>query len=268
MTSAQKGVVYLVGAGPGDPELLTVRALHLLQTADLVLHDDLVPDAVLALIHEGAAIESVGKRCGRARITQQGINAILIEEARKGLSVVRLKSGDPMVFGRAAEELDALRAAGIEAVVVPGVSAVFAAAATLQTPLTDRRTSSRLILATGSHAEGKEAPPLWQGTLNDEATLAVYMPGRDFAGTGAQLLANGMDASMPVVAVSRAGQPEQSIVTGRVGTMHTLHPGHAPVLLLIGRALEAIVSGQIAREAPSGQITIDQGLRPLLAELG
>lgn len=244
MTTACKGVVYLVGAGPGDPELLTVRAVRLLETADLVLHDDLVPSSVLALIHAGALVESVGKRCGRARITQQAINAMLVEEARKGLSVVRLKSGDPMVFGRAAEELDALREAGITAVVVPGVSAVFAAAATLQTPLTDRRSASRLILATGSHAEGKQAPPLWQGTLPDEATLAVYMPGRNFAGTGAELLANGMDATMPVVAVSRAGQPEQSVVMGRVGTMHTLEPGHAPVLLLIGRALEDVVSGR------------------------
>jgi len=259
MTTARKGVVYLVGAGPGDPELLTVRAVRLLETADLVLHDDLVPGPVLALIHSGAAVESVGKRCGRARITQQAINAMLVEEARKGLSVVRLKSGDPMVFGRAAEELDALREAGIPAVVVPGVSAVFAAAASLQTPLTDRRSASRLILATGSHAEGKQAPPLWQGILPDEATLAVYMPGRNFAGTGAELLANGMDATMPVVAVSRAGQPEQSVVMGRVGTMHTREPGHAPVLLLIGRALEDVVSGKIA---------VDQGLRPLLAELG
>ncbi|MGO4209236.1 uroporphyrinogen-III C-methyltransferase [Terriglobus sp. 2YAB30_2] len=258
MTTAHKGVVYLVGAGPGDPELLTVRAVRLLETADLVLHDDLVPGSVLALIHAGAVVESVGKRCGRARITQQAINAMLVEEARKGLSVVRLKSGDPMVFGRAAEELDALREAGIPAVVVPGVSAVFAAAATLQTPLTDRRSASRLILATGSHAEGKQAPPLWQGMLPDEATLAVYMPGRDFAATGAELLANGMDATTPVVAVSRAGQPEQSVVMGRVGTMHTLEPGHAPVLLLVGRALEDVVLGKIA---------VDQGLRPLLAEL-
>jgi len=259
MTAACKGVVYLVGAGPGDPELLTVRAVRLLETADLVLHDDLVPASVLALIHSGAAVESVGKRCGRARITQQAINAMLVEEAGKGLSVVRLKSGDPMVFGRAAEELDALRETGIPAVVVPGVSAVFAAAATLQTPLTDRRSASRLILATGSHAEGKQAPPLWQGMLPDEATLAVYMPGRNFTATGAELLANGMDETTPVVAVSRAGQPEQSVVMGRVGTMHTLEPGHAPVLLLIGKALEDVVSGKI---------TVDQGLRPLLAELG
>src|ERR1700761_1782340 len=99
MTSARKGVVYLVGAGPGDPELLTVKALRLLESADVVLHDDLVPDALLALIHKHALITSVGKRCGRPRITQAGIHSLMIDAAQRGLSVVRLKSGDPLIFG-------------------------------------------------------------------------------------------------------------------------------------------------------------------------
>ena len=105
MTTAKKGSVYLVGAGPGDPELLTVKALRLLQTADVVLHDDLVPDEVVGLARAGAQITSVGKRCGRPRITQAGIHALMIEAARAGRSVVRLKSGDPLVFGRAGEEI-------------------------------------------------------------------------------------------------------------------------------------------------------------------
>ena len=110
--SDEAGTVYLVGAGPGDPELLTVRALRLLETADVVLHDDLVPEEVLALAHRHALVTSVGKRCGRPRITQAEIHALMIEAARAGQSVVRLKSGDPLVFGRAGEEIAALRAAG------------------------------------------------------------------------------------------------------------------------------------------------------------
>ena len=123
MTVAEKGIVYLVGAGPGDPELLTVRALRLLETADVVLHDDLVPAEVLAVVHRHALVTSVGKRCGRPRITQAGIHALMIESSRAGQSVVRLKSGDPLVFGRAGEEIAALRAASVRFEVVPGVTA-------------------------------------------------------------------------------------------------------------------------------------------------
>jgi uroporphyrin-III C-methyltransferase len=131
MTRAQSGVVYLVGAGPGDPELLTLRAVRLLESADVVLHDDLVPDELLALVHRHALVTSVGKRCGRPRITQAGIHKLMIESARARQSVVRLKSGDPLVFGRAGEEIAALRAAGIAFEVVPGVTAAFAAGAAL-----------------------------------------------------------------------------------------------------------------------------------------
>jgi uroporphyrin-III C-methyltransferase len=141
MTRAVAGTVYLVGAGPGDPELLTLRALGLLESADVVLHDDLVPEEVLALVHRHALVTSVGKRCGRPRITQTGIHALMVESARAGQSVVRLKSGDPLVFGRAGEEIAALRAAGIEFEVVPGVTAAFAAGAAFQFPLTDRKSA-------------------------------------------------------------------------------------------------------------------------------
>ena len=128
MTTAQRGTVYLVGAGPGDPELLTLKAARLLATADIVLHDDLVPAAVLAHA-ERALVMNVGKRCGRKNISQEQIHAMMIDEARRGLAVIRLKSGDPLVFGRAGEEMDALRAAEIPFEVVPGITAAFAAAA-------------------------------------------------------------------------------------------------------------------------------------------
>jgi uroporphyrin-III C-methyltransferase len=156
--------VYLVGAGPGDPELLTLRAVRLLETADVVFHDDLVTDEVLALVHRHALVTSVGKRCGRPRITQAGIHALMIESARAGQSVVRLKSGDPLVFGRAGEEIAALREAGVAFEIVPGVTAALAAGATLSLPLTDRKSASKLIFCTGHHAAGKETTkPIWSG---------------------------------------------------------------------------------------------------------
>lgn len=154
MTQAVKGTVYLVGAGPGDPELLTVRALRLLESADVVFHDDLVPDEVLALVHRHALITSVGKRCGRPRITQAGIHALMIDSAKAGQSVVRLKSGDPLVFGRAGEEIAALRSAGIPFEVVPGVTAAFAAGAALSLPLTDRKSASKTDLLHGTSCGG------------------------------------------------------------------------------------------------------------------
>ena len=178
--AARKGTVYLVGAGPGDPELLTVRAARLLREADVVLFDDLVPAAVLDLCGPQTLRTSVGKRCGRARTTQAEIHTVTIDYARSGKSVVRLKSGDPLVFGRAAEELEALRQAGIPVEIVPGISAVFAAGAELQLPLTDRRSASKLILIAGQHAAEKTAlVPIWSGPLPHDATLAIYMPGRD-----------------------------------------------------------------------------------------
>src|SRR5271163_1285248 len=135
MSSAEAGKVYLVGAGPGDPDLLTVKAVRLLADAGVVLHDDLVPQSILNLAGKEALTISVGKRCGRKKITQAAIHELMIASARRGLSVIRLKSGDPMVFGRAAEEMDALREAGIPFEIVPGITAAFAAAASLQCSL-------------------------------------------------------------------------------------------------------------------------------------
>jgi precorrin-2 methylase len=156
MRRAEKGKVYLVGSGPGDPELLTVRAVRLLETADVVFHGDLVPDEVLGLVRRSALVTSVGKRFGRPKITQAGINELMIESARAGYSVLRLKSGDPLVFGRAGEEIAALRGAQISFEVVPGVTAVMAAGAALQLPLTDRSSASKLLFCTGRHVADKK----------------------------------------------------------------------------------------------------------------
>ncbi len=243
MTVAEKGVVYLVGAGPGDPELLTLRALRLLQSADVVLHDDLVPAEVLALVHRHALVTSVGKRCGRPKITQAGIHALMIESARAGQSVVRLKSGDPLVFGRAGEEIAALRAAGVTFEVVPGVTAAFAAGAALQLPLTDRRSASKLIFCTGHHADGKDAAPIWSGALPEDATLVVYMPGRDLGRIARELRAAGVADDVACCAISHAATAQQSWAAGRVDGLEAMQCGPAPLLLLVGRAMQGLLVG-------------------------
>ncbi len=245
MTKAEAGKVYLVGAGPGDPELLTVRAVRLLESADVVFHDDLVPAEVLVLAGRHALVTSVGKRCGRPKITQEGIHALMIEAARAGQSVVRLKSGDPLVFGRAGEEIRALRAAGVDFEVVPGVTAAFAAGAALGLPLTDRRYASKLIFCTGHHADGKDAAPIstpvWNGWLPDDATLVIYMPGRDTARLARELAESGVAADVPCAAVSHAATSRQSYDVARLDGFGEMACGPAPLLVLVGRAMEPLL---------------------------
>ena len=244
-TLAQKGMVYLVGAGPGDPELLTLRAVRLLQSADVIFHDDLVPDEVLALAHRHALITSVGKRCGRPRITQAGIHKLLIESAKAGQSVVRLKSGDPLIFGRAGEEIAALRAAGIPFAIVPGVTAALAAGATLQLPLTDRSSASKLIFLTGHHATDKEdTHPLWSGPLPADATLVIYMPGRDLGRLSRELREAGIAGEVACCAISHAARPEQSTAACRFEDLLALNCGPAPLLLFVGPAVAPLLQGE------------------------
>ncbi len=241
VTRAEKGVVYLVGAGPGDPELLTLRALRLLESADVIFHDDLVPGEVLALAHRHALVTSVGKRCGRPRITQAGIHKLLIDSARGGHSVVRLKSGDPLIFGRAGEEVDALRAAGVAFKIVPGITAALAAGASLSLPLTDRNSASKLIFLTGHHAMGKDDDkPVWSGPLPDDATLVVYMPGRDLSRLQGELFRSGMAGEIPCCAISNAAKPQQSYALARLVGLEKIVCGPAPLLLLIGPAVEVL----------------------------
>jgi uroporphyrin-III C-methyltransferase len=247
MTTAQPGTVYLVGAGPGDPELLTLKALRLLQTADVIFHDDLVPDAVLALVHPHALITSVGKRCGRPRITQSGIHQLLIDSARAGQSVVRLKSGDPLIFGRAGEEIAALRSAAIPFEVVPGVTAAFAAGAALSLPLTDRASASKLIFLTGHHATGKDATPIWSGPLPEDATLVIYMPGRDTARLAQELRSAGLAPDIACCAISHAATPRQTHTAAPLSQLDTLQVGPAPVLLMVGRAMQPLLEVMSSR---------------------
>jgi uroporphyrin-III C-methyltransferase len=242
MSKAEAGKVYLVGAGPGDPDLLTLKAARLLAGAGVVLHDDLVPQSILDLAGKQALIISVGKRCGRKKITQAAIHDLMIVSARSGLAVIRLKSGDPMIFGRAAEEIDALREAGVPFEVVPGVTAASSAAAFLEASLTDRRVSSRLIVLSGHHAARTEPQPdLWPEVLPTDATLAIYMPGQDLAQVASSLLRSGLPASMPCVAVTDVSRPEAAYAASRLSGLSHLPTSLAPTLLLVGHALESVL---------------------------
>lgn len=227
--------VYLVGAGPGDPELLTLKAAGLLRSADLVLHDDLVPPAVIAMTGGQALVVSVGKRCGVKRVQQREIHTLMIEAARQRLSVVRLKSGDPLVFGRAAEEMDALRAADIPFEVVPGITAAFAAAAQIGCSLTDRRAASSIEFHTGHKAAERETPD--QEMAAAGVTRVIYMPGRSFRSFTQERLQAGDAAELPCCVISRAAQPEQSVQWSTLRELGDVVPGPAPVLLLTGWAL-------------------------------
>jgi uroporphyrin-III C-methyltransferase/precorrin-2 dehydrogenase/sirohydrochlorin ferrochelatase len=245
-TRAVAGHVALVGAGPGDPELLTVKAVRLIESGDVLLHDDLVPEAILDLAAPAAEIVNVGKRCGTKTITQDEINALMIEHARAGRSVVRLKSGDPLLFGRAAEEIDALDEADVPYEIVPGVSAAFAAAAALGRSLTDREWASHVVFSTGHHAQShnREALPALEA-----GTRVVYMPGRDLNLLAAEWLAEGLPVDLPCAVVSRAAQPDQQVVHTTLGELDSVALAAAPSILIAGWAVRELSGANDARSA-------------------
>ncbi len=242
----EAGKVFLVGAGPGDPDLLTVKALRMIQTAQVILHDDLVPAAILGLARREAVVVNVGKRCGAKSITQEEIHALMIEHARAGRSVVRLKSGDPLLFGRAAEEMAALASAGIPYEVVPGITAAFAAAAAVGCSLTSRNAASNVIFSTGHHAASHNTAPLPE---REDATRVVYMPGRDLRLLALEWLDEGLPADFPCAIVSRAGQPDQQVVHTTLGALGDAEAVPAPSLLLAGWAVGAGVGVSTMQEA-------------------
>lgn len=225
--------VALVGAGPGDPELLTLKALRRIEAADVVLHDDLVPAAILNLAAQAEHV-NVGKRCGHKNITQEQINELIVHHAKLGQRVVRLKSGDPLIFGRATEEMTALREAGITFEVVPGITSALAAAAAIPASLTDRNSASNVIFSTGHHAQSHTRAPL---PAQENATRVVYMPGRDLRLLAAEWMADGLPADLPCALVSHAAQPDQEIQYTTLGALHEARQMHAPSLLLAGWAV-------------------------------
>jgi uroporphyrin-III C-methyltransferase len=232
-----EGKVFLVGAGPGDPELLTMRALRLLQSADVVLHDDLISAQILGLASKNANIRSVGKRCGRKKILQDEINTLLITYASFGLSVVRLKSGDPLLFGRAGEEIEALRKAHVDFEIVPGVTSASAAGAALGASLTQRNKASAVVFLTSHQATDRSAE--WKTYLHSGATLAIYMPGADYAGTAASLLGAGIQVETPCAIVSQASMEAQQIHRTTVRRLPSAPQLPTPTILLVGEVFRA-----------------------------
>jgi uroporphyrin-III C-methyltransferase len=234
------GKVYLVGAGPGDPELLTVKALRLLQTADVVLHDDLVSPETLVLIASTARVQNVGKRCGTATMRQEEINFLLVTLAQSGLQVVRLKSGDPLIFGRAGEEMEALRRADIEYEIVPGVTSALGAAAAAAIPLTHRQTSSTLVLTTGHRAAENAEYSFadWSQSVAPGSTLVVYMPGRDYVGMANRLVDTGFDQHTPCAIISRATTPHQQLHYTTIAKLPQSPALPTPTLLVVGESVK------------------------------
>jgi len=234
------GIVWLIGAGPGSEDLLTLRAQRLLQEADVIVHDQLVPDAVVQMGRRDAEQISVGKAKGHHSFSQAQINTLIVRLARQGKKVARLKSGDPMVFGRAGEEIAALRKAGLAYQIVPGVSAALAAAADTATPVTLRKVSSGFVMATAHGADDGDLSH-WAALAQSGLTLALYM-GKSIADDVAtRLIANGASAALPVGIVVNAGRADKSSYAGTLGALAAGHVAFndGPAIILIGEAVAA-----------------------------
>lgn len=211
------GHVTLVGAGPGDAELLTLKAMRALQSADVILFDDLVSDEVLELARREAKRMLVGKRGGRPSCKQQDINDLMVRLARQGKRVVRLKAGDPMIFGRAGEEIAALDAAGIPVDIVPGITAAVAAASRLGVSLTHRHAAQSLRFVTAHSRRGGLPEDLdWKGLADPATTLVFYMAGRTGTAVAARLIRSGLDPATPVSLIASVSRPDEDIWLGRL----------------------------------------------------
>ncbi|MGE5323376.1 MAG: uroporphyrinogen-III C-methyltransferase [Actinomycetota bacterium] len=228
------GNVHIVGAGPGAADLLTVRAMSAILSAEVVLHDDLVSAEILAIIPAAAQIINVGKRCGSRANSQEKINALMVWHAHNGSRVVRLKSGDPAILGRLGEEMDALRREGITFEVIPGITAVSAAASAAGITLTDRRAASALVLSTAHHCRTGEQKSLPHGAGRERTTFAVYMPGPDYSGTARQLIQSGLNANTPCVLVSNASRSKQQVCHLTVSDLPFALGIAPPAVLIVG----------------------------------
>src|SRR5579864_55780 len=228
------GKVYIVGAGPGAADLLTLRAAALLRSATIVLHDDLVPPEILELCATSAQIINVGKRCGRHGRSQEQTNALMVWHASEpqAHTIVRLKSGDPAVFGRLGEELDALRRAGVDFEIVPGVTAASAAAASAKITLTDRRAASALVVVTAHNCRNESLSKAMFEPAR--STYAIYMPGPDYAATVKGLLESGQELATPCAVVSNAGRADEEVRHLTLGELASVKGIAAPALLIVG----------------------------------
>jgi uroporphyrin-III C-methyltransferase / precorrin-2 dehydrogenase / sirohydrochlorin ferrochelatase len=249
------GSVTLVGAGPGDPELLTLRAVRALQSADVILFDALVSPGVLDFARREAKRMLVGKAGYGPACKQDEINRLMITLARAGKRVVRLKGGDPMIFGRGGEELAACRAAGLAVEVVPGITAAQGAASRLGVSLTHRSAARRLQYVTGHGSDGRLPRDIdWSSIADPTATTVVYMPARTLAELVAAGIANGLDPATPAVAIVKATRPGEAVVAAQIGELpaRIAELPAGPVLVMIGRVfadIEAVAEQRPARDA-------------------
>jgi uroporphyrin-III C-methyltransferase len=232
------GKVYLIGAGPGDPELLTLRAARLLGRANVVLHDALVTRDILAIISPAAKVIDIGKRCGRKLLTQAEINSLLISCATTAEVVVRLKGGDPCILGRAGEEIEALAEAGIAFEIVPGITSALAGAAAAGISLTDRRFASSVVFTTAQRGDGNDGVE-WSKLVSANSTLAIYMPGSDYRRLSAQLHEAGVAPQTPCVVISGAGRRDQQILWTDIDRLASRDPLPSPALVIVGRCAGA-----------------------------
>lgn len=244
------GQVWLVGAGPGDPELLTLKALKALQGADVVVHDGLVSDEILDLAPAAAQRISVAKRKSRHSYAQDEINRMLVAFALQGLKVVRLKGGDPFIFGRGGEELEACRAAGVECLIVPGVTAALAAGAGAGAPLTHRGLAQAVTFVTGHAAKGEEPDLDWESLAKPNQTVVIYMGLSTAAGVARRLTQAGRNPATPALIVENASRAdERRIVTSLSGLADAAADLKGPALLIVGESMALAMSGE------AGQMT-------------
>lgn len=234
-TAQAPGTVHLVGAGPGDPDLLTVRAARLIGAAKVIVHDGLVDPAILALAHPTALLISVAKQRSRHTMRQEEINALLVRTALAGDDVVRLKGGDPFIFGRGGEEAEACRAAGVPVEVVPGISAAIGAAAAAQIPLTHRASASIVSFVAGQCKGLTEQD--WSGLAGKGRTLVIYMGVATAEAIAEKLMADGLAPDVPVAVIENATRPEMRVLRGPLAGLPELISREgvkSPALIVIG----------------------------------
>ena len=253
----RSGKVYLVGAGPGDPELLTLRAARVLASADFVLHDALVSAEVLAIVSTQAVLENVGKRCGERAMRQEHIHTRMIELAGAGFIVARLQGGDPTVFGRAAEEIAALADAGVDWEIVPGITAASAAAAAAGISLTDRCVAGQLIFIAG-HRAGDATPLDIPAPAVTGATVAVYMPSSNYVEIARTFMESGWHAETPCIAISAASMRRQRVVHSSIGSLGKCERLPAPAILIVGQTAQMrnLIRGEVEIESASRELVV------------
>ena len=236
-TSLSCGTVWLVGAGPGDPDLLTLRAARLVMNAQMIVHDGLVDPAILALARPGTELISVAKQRSRHTLQQDDINALLVREALAGRDVVRLKGGDPFIFGRGGEEAEACRAAGVPVEVVPGISAAIGAAAAAQMPLTHRSHASVVSFVAGQ-CKGLSDQD-WTGLAGKGRTLVIYMGLATSEAIAEKLIADGLAPEIPVAVIENATRPQMRVLRSSLAGLPALVAAHqikSPAIIVIGEA--------------------------------